>query len=105
MDLSELTFERAKALEGTSFHIDLPDGTSVPMRLDEVVSYEVRQRRRARGHQAKRDPFSMYFVGPLDPLLPQAMYTFRAEALTLKTMFIVPIGQHAEGTDYEAVFT
>jgi hypothetical protein len=106
MELNELTFERAKALEGTLFQVEAPDGTSLPMRLDEVLPFETPQRRRRAAEPArKREPFSLYFVGPVDPVLPQAMYTFRSEALTLKTMFIVPIAQNADGTDYEAVFT
>jgi hypothetical protein len=104
MELNELTFERAKALEGTLFQVEIPDGTSLPMRLDEVLAFETPQRRRRAPEQRKRAAFSLFFVGPVDPMLPQAMYTFRAEALTLESMFIVPIGQDAEGTDYEAVF-
>jgi hypothetical protein len=104
MELNELTFEGAKALEGTLFQVDTPDGASLSMRLDEVLLFETQKRRR-RAPERKREAFSLYFVGPVNPVLPQAMYTFRSEALTLKTMFIVPIGQDAEGTDYEAVFT
>lgn len=104
MELNELTFERAKALEGTLFRVDLPDGTSLPMRLDEVLRFETHHRRR-RAPERKREAFSLFFIGPVNPVLPQAMYTFRAETLTLETMFIVPVGQDAEGTDYEAVFT
>ena len=104
MELNELTFERAKALEGTVFQVETPDGTTVPIRLDEVLRFDMPQQRR-RAPARKREPFSLFFVGPVSPMLPQAMYTFRAEELTLKTMFIVPIGQDAEGTDYEAVFT
>lgn len=104
MELNELTFERAKALEGTLFQVEIADGTTLPMRLDEVLLFETRQRRR-RAPELKREAFSLFFVGPVNPVLPQAMYTFRAEGVTLETMFIVPIGQDAEGTDYEAVFT
>jgi hypothetical protein len=104
MELNELTFERAKALEGTLFQVETPEGTKVPMRLDEVLLFPMPQQRR-RAPARKRDPFSLFFVGPVNPVLPQAMYTFRADGLTLETMFIVPIGQDGEGTDYEAVFT
>jgi hypothetical protein len=47
----------------------------------------------------------LYFVGPVSPTLPQAMYTFRADTLTLEQLFIVPVGQDGDGTEYEAVFT
>ena len=105
MDLAALTYETAKTLEGTSFEIDLPDGTTVPMKLDEVLLYETRQRRRPRGAAPRRDPFAMYFVGPSDPVLPQAIYRFRGAAHTIENLFIVPIGQSSGATEYEAVFT
>ena len=84
MDLAALTYETAKALEGTAFQIELPDGTVVPMKLDEVLLYETRQRRRPRGRMPRREPFSLYFLGPVSPILPQAMYTFRGETVTLR---------------------
>jgi hypothetical protein len=105
MDLAALTYERAKALEGTAFRVDLADGTEVSMRLDQVLPYETRQRRGARaGNRPRRDPFSLYFLGPLSPILPQAMYTFRGDTLTFEKLFIVPVGQNGEATEYEAVF-
>ena len=84
MDLSELTYETAKALEGTAFRVELPDGTGVPMTLHEVLRYETRQRRRSRGTPPRREPFSLYFVGPVNPILPQAMYTFRADTADVR---------------------
>ena len=105
MDLATLTYETAKALEGTEFKIELPDGTIVPMKLDEVLLYETRQRRRTRGPAPRREPFSLYFVGPPQPILPQAIYTLRGETATFEKLFIVPIGQDGAGAEYEAVFT
>jgi len=103
MDLAELTYEAAKALEGTTFVVELPDGTDMRVQLEEVLPYETRARRR-RGPPPKRNPFSLYFVGPVSPVLPQAMYTLRSERVTFDKIFIVPVGQNDEGTDYEAVF-
>lgn len=105
MDLAALTYETAKTLEGTSFDVELPDGTVVPLTLEEALPYESRQRRPTRGKAPRRAPFSLYFVGPASPLLPQAMYTFRGQTETLEKLFIVPIGQDEEATEYEAVFT
>jgi hypothetical protein len=105
MDLAALTYESAKALEGTSFQIDLPDGTVVPMKLEEVLRYEVRQRRITRGKAPRREPFSMYFAGPPAPILAQAIYTLRGDTVTFEKLFIVPIGRDDGATDYEAVFT
>lgn len=105
MDLAALTYDIAKELEGTTFQVDLPDGTNLTMKLDEVLRYETRARRPARTKAPRREPFSLYFVGPVDPILPQAMYTFRGEAVTFEKLFVVPIGQDVDATEYEAVFT
>jgi hypothetical protein len=105
MDLAELTYEKAKAIEGTVFTIDLPDGTSIELKFDEALPFEVRQQQRRRGAAPKRDPFSMYFVGPVSPILPQAIYCLRGESTTIEKLFIVPVGQNERGTEYEAAFT
>lgn len=105
MDLGSLTYETAKPLEGLSFQVDLPDGSAITMKLEEVLLYEARQRRRSRGPAPRRQPFSMYFVGPAAPILPQATYTLRGETESFDALFIVPIGQDGTGTDYEAVIT
>jgi hypothetical protein len=106
MELASLTYETAKALEGTPFQIELEDRSVVSLKLDEVLPFEAHQRRRTRaGSAPRRDPFSLYFLGPVSPVLPQAMYTFRGEAVTFERVFIVPIGQDGDATEYEAVFT
>jgi Domain of unknown function (DUF6916) len=33
------------------------------------------------------------------------MYTLRCDTLTIDKLFIVPIGQDGDATEYEAVFT
>ena len=111
MDLAALTFDAARAFEGTTFRVELADRTVVPLRLDQVQSYETRPSRRsrttptARAGTARRDPFSLYFLGPPSPLLPQALYTLRSDAMTFERLFIVPVDQDGEATEYEAVFT
>ena len=94
MDLAALTFDAARALEGTTFRVELADRTVVSLELDQVQAYETRQRRRSRTARtagtARRDPFSIYFLGPPSPVLPQAIYTFRGDAMTFETLFIVP---------------
>ena len=77
--------------------------------LDQVQPYETRRRRRSptarSAGTARRDPFSLYFLGPPSPVLPQAIYTFRGDTTTFETLFIVPVDQDGEATEYEAVFT
>lgn len=48
--------------------------------------------------------FRLEFRGPVQPILPQAIYPFRSDGAEPAEIFIVPIGQDAEGTRYEAVF-
>jgi len=47
--------------------------------------------------------FRLIFRGPVEPILEQAIYPFRAGEFACE-MFIVPIGRDASGTLYEAIF-
>jgi hypothetical protein len=51
-----------------------------------------------------REAFSLMFMGPVEPLLPQQIYPLRHEQLGLLELFLVPVGSDASGTRYEAVF-
>jgi len=53
----------------------------------------------------ERVPFSVVFVGPREPVLPQRIYRLAHDELGELEIFLVPIGQDADGTRYEAVFT
>ena len=106
MDLASLTYDTAKALEGTAFRVELRDGTQVALTLEEVVKPETPQRRRVRTTASpRREPFSLYVLGPPGPILPQAIYVLRGDTVTFDGLFIVPIGRDDEGTEYESVFT
>jgi hypothetical protein len=107
MDLASLTYETAKTLEGELLHLDLPNGTVVPLRVEAVRALESRpagRRTHAEG-APRRSPFALYFRGPRSPILPQAIYAFRGDTTTFEQLFIVPVGQTGEATQYEAVFT
>ena len=52
----------------------------------------------------RRAPFSLLFLGPLEPLLPQRTYRFDHDALEAFEIFIVPLGPVDGGMQYEAVF-
>jgi len=106
MDLGDLTLEKALPLVGTNFEVTLPDGATTTMQLDEAVTLDVRQRRRARKAVVpNREPFSLYFLGDPKMLLPQGTYDFTSEAVQFEGLFIVPIGQDEDATEYEAIFT
>ena len=57
------------------------------------------------GRDNSRVPFSLLFLGPRDPILPQRIYRFDDEQLGAFEMFIVPIGRDDRGVEYEAIFT
>ncbi len=105
MDLAELTIETVQPLVGTTFEIPLADGQTTTLKLDEVLPFEPTVRRPRRHAQVKRAPFSLYFLGSRSLILPQGTYTLRSDAATIDAIFLVPIGQDEEVTEYEAVFT
>jgi hypothetical protein len=49
--------------------------------------------------------FSLIFVTPKGPWLPQATYPVRHPALGMMEIFLVPIGLTQGGNGYQAVFT
>jgi hypothetical protein len=59
----------------------------------------------ARGRsQVQREPFSLVFRGPKNPVLPQRIYQIDFGALGAFDIFIVPVGPDDRGMRYEAVF-
>jgi hypothetical protein len=52
-----------------------------------------------------RNAFSLRFLGPLRPILPQAIYRLENAAMGALEVFLVPLGPHQGGMRYEAVFT
>ena len=52
----------------------------------------------------RRAPFSVVFLGPPEPVLPQRIYRLRNDNLGEFEIFIVPIGPAGDGMQYEAVF-
>ncbi|HEY3052839.1 MAG TPA: hypothetical protein VGK04_05555 [Thermoanaerobaculia bacterium] len=102
MELSELTIDNAKPLEQTVFYLETEDGR-IEMKLVSVVA---NMPNRPRSKRLKRDSFSLFFLGPADPLLRQGMYTLTSERESLPGVFLVPVGRDQEGRfEYEAVFT
>ena len=99
--LDQVTYETMKDVVGSTFHINTGDRN-----IDFVLVWagKVMESEMAR---LKRTPFSLHFLGPGDPFLPQRMYGVRHPAFGEDEVpvFIVPISKEAEGFKYEAVFT
>jgi hypothetical protein len=49
--------------------------------------------------------FSLLFVTPKGPWLPQAIYPLQHPALGTMEIFLVPIGPLSGGNGYQAIFT
>ena len=96
MDLATATVETFEPCVGDAFALTADSG-SVELVLASV---------RALGERpGSRQPFALYFLGPPEPQLPQAIYRLEHAELGVLEIFIVPIGRDADGTRYQAIFT
>ena len=53
----------------------------------------------------KGGAFSLIFVAPKGPWLPQAMYPVQHPVLGIMEIFLVPVGPMQGGNGYQAIFT
>jgi len=100
--LGQFTLDDAQALVNNVFTVSV-DGNDYQLKLLEAAAIELHARRKSQ--LPKRPPFSMYFLGPHDPILTQGTYALRGDAAMFEMLFITPIGRDEEGTEYEAVFS
>lgn len=99
--LDQLTFEKAKELEGTSFWVYPEQDHKVELRVIEVL--EVMESEAAR---LKRNAFSIFLLGPESYLLRQGAFLMTHDAFPESFyMFVTAVGQDARGYLYEAIFT
>lgn len=91
-------------LVGDRFELVVGGSEVTDLTLAEVEEPHPRSNARAKAG-ARRSPFSIVLRGPLAPVLPQRIYTFRHDKLGSFELFIVPIGPDDEGMRYEAVFS
>jgi hypothetical protein len=85
---------------GQIFRVRLDDGSTIDLELVSATAAPTRPNEAPRG----RAPFSIVFLGPLEPVLPQRIYRFEHDALGTFEIFIVPIGPAESRMQYEAVF-
>jgi hypothetical protein len=52
----------------------------------------------------QEETFSLFFHGPPDPFMPQAIHKLKNERMGEVSLFLVPVGQDREGFRYESVF-
>jgi hypothetical protein len=100
MDVGLLSASHFRPYVGSRFRLRADDVLEVELvEVDEVDSRSGVQPEPARA------PFSIVFLGPRDPVLPQRIYGFEHEELGTLDLFLVPIGRDDAGVRYEAVFT
>jgi Domain of unknown function (DUF6916) len=79
-----------------SFDMQTADGV-VPVRLAKVDP--------AGNSGRAGGAFSLIFVAPAGPFLPQAIYPVTHPALGTMEIFLVPVGPAQGGNGYQAIFT
>jgi len=85
---------------GKAFRLPLTEGTVLDLVLVEARNLSLRT-----GNPGpRRDPFSLLFLGPKAPVLPQRIYPLENAALGRLEIFLVPVGADADGVKYEAIF-
>jgi hypothetical protein len=92
--MRELRLEDFSAAVGETFSVEL-DGTAVPLSL--AAAQELPRMVREAGS------FRLDWLGPSEPMLPQAIYRMRRGEETFE-MFIVPVAKDGAGVHYEAIF-
>lgn len=104
MNLDEFSAEAIRPHVGTNFHVNLEDGQTFDILLEEV---KVMNEKHV-SPRMKRDAFSLFFVGSNNVLMQQYTYSITHDDLGGPwPMFIVPVGRR-ESTGqflYEAAFT
>jgi hypothetical protein len=101
--LETFTVETFAARLGERFAIST-DGGAVDVELVEATPHTTLSGRPldARGG---RQPFSLVFLGPADPVLAQGIYRFEHAKLEVFEIFVVPIERDGSGVRYQAVFS
>ncbi len=94
MQLDELEAATFEPHVGEPFAID---AAGVTLALEEVTTLAVRP--------GGRDPFSLLFRGPAEPVLAQAIYPLEHAQVGTLEIFVVPLGVDAGGARYEAIFS
>jgi len=97
-----LTFDLFEGRVGEEFVVSADDGPTIRTELAEATQSSAPGGPGPDGQQ--RLQFSLVFVGPPEPQLPQATYVVEHAELGRLDVFLVPIGRTPEGLRYEAVF-
>ncbi len=95
--LEKLKVEDFAGRVGERFRLDPGEGPTLDLELTEA--------RGMPGGSDRRQPFSLVFRGPAEPLLAQRIWRLEHTDLGALDIFLVPIGGDEKGMRYEAVFS
>jgi hypothetical protein len=87
--------------QGHTFQVQLPEGAPLALTLSEVTPLGAV----TAPPSAQRAPFSLVFLGPAAPLLPQRIYRLSHSSIGTFDLFLVPLGPGPGGLRYEAIFS
>lgn len=82
---------------GDEFQVDAGQAGKFELKLTEASAG-------TGGENLPRDPFTLLFQGPPNPVLAQGTYLFDHPKAGRHEIFIVPIARDDEGSSYEAIF-
>lgn len=99
--LETLTAEEFRGTLGTFFRLSTGPHESDPAGSFELKLVEVSEH--GDGSPGPfRAPFSLLFHGPIEPVIPQAIYRLEHERLGTRELFIVPVGPEAPAAPGQA---
>ena len=79
--------------------------TELKLKIDEANSLDLELAAfQDLGSTPRQEQFSLEFRGPLQPILPQAIYQMEHPSIGAFHIFLVPVRRDNVGTYYEAVF-
>jgi hypothetical protein len=79
----------------SSFRVQAGNAGTISLKLSKISELQLSPR---------QERFSISFLGPSQPALPQGSYDFEHDEMGSFLLFIVPLLEDEEGTLYEAVF-
>jgi hypothetical protein len=77
---------------------------AAPLEVELIEASKLRAEPGRGGRPAAREPFSLVFRGPMQPWVPQRLYTMKHEHMGAADLFLVAIGPDEVGMRYEALF-
>ena len=100
--LETFTLGTFSPLVGTDFAVTVAEGKALTLRLASAASLSGGG---GMPHGFTREPFSLVFHGPRQPILPQRTYPISHPGLGAFDLYIEPIRPEPDRACYEAILT